>query len=68
MERFDPDGEYVRRYVPELRAVPDEYLSEPWGMPPEVQKEAGCVIGTDYPEPMVDHKVARQEALERYRV
>ena len=37
-------------------------------MPPEVQEEAGCVIGTDYPEPMVDHKAARQEALDRYRV
>ncbi len=68
MERFDPDGEYVRRYVPELREVPDRYLAEPWEMPAEVQEEAGCVIGTDYPEPMVDHKAARQEALERYRV
>ncbi len=68
MERFDPDGEYVRRYVPELRDVPDEYLAEPWEMPDEVQDEAGCVIGADYPEPMVDHKQARQEALERYRV
>jgi len=68
MERFDADGSYVRRYVPELREVPDEYLREPWEMPPEVQEEAGCVIGSDYPEPMVDHKRARQEALERYRV
>ena len=68
MERFDPDGEYVRRYVPELRDVPDEHLAEPWEMPSEVQEEVGCVIGTDYPEPMVDHKAARQEALARYRV
>lgn len=68
MERFDADGSYVRRYVPELREVPDEHLREPWEMPPEVQEEAGCVIGSDYPEPMVDHKRARQEALERYRV
>ena len=68
MERFDPDGEYVRRYVPELRDVPDKHLAEPWEMPPEIQQEAGCVIGTDYPEPMVDHKAARQEALDRYRI
>ncbi len=68
MERYDADGEYVRRYVPELREVPDRYLAEPWEMPPEVQEEAGCVIGTDYPEPMVDHKAARLEALDRYRV
>jgi len=68
MERFDADGDYVRRHVPELREVPDRYLAEPWEMPREVQEEAGCVIGSDYPKPMVDHKAARQEALERYRL
>jgi deoxyribodipyrimidine photo-lyase len=68
MERFDADGEYVRRYVPELRDVPDEYLAEPWEMPGEVQQEVGVVIGRDYPGPMVDHRQARLEALERYRV
>jgi deoxyribodipyrimidine photo-lyase len=68
MERFDPDGTYVRRHVPELRRVPDAYLREPWTMPDEVQHEAGCVIGVDYPEPIVDHAEARRTALERYRV
>ena len=68
LERHDPDGAYVRRYVPELAAVPDRYLAEPWQMPDDVQREAGCVIGEDYPEPIVDHAVARREALERYRV
>ncbi len=67
-ERFDPDGAYVRRYVPELAGVPDAYLIEPWTMPAEVQAQAGCRIGTDYPEPIVDHAEARQQALERYRV
>ena len=67
MERFDADGEYVRRYVPELRDVPDKYLAEPWEMPEEVQQEVGVLIGRDYPEPMVDHKEARLAALERYR-
>jgi deoxyribodipyrimidine photo-lyase len=66
MERFDPDGRYVRRYVPELRPVPDEYLREPWGMPEQVQAACGCVIGEDYPEPIVDHLEARREAFERY--
>jgi deoxyribodipyrimidine photo-lyase len=65
-ERYDPDGEYVRRYVPELRHVPDEFLSEPWHMPAEVQREAGCVVGRDYPEPIVDHAEARRAALARY--
>ena len=68
MERFDPEGRYVRRYVPELQPVPDRYLPEPWTMPEEVQAECGCVIGRDYPEPIVDHREAREEAFERYRV
>ena len=67
MERYDPEGTYVRRYVPELEKVPDEYIREPWEMPEEVQKEAGCVIGKDYPGPIVDHAEARQEAMARYR-
>jgi len=67
MERHDPQGSYVRRNVPELRDVPDEYLAEPWNMPEELQREVGCVIGRDYPAPMVDHAQARREALERYR-
>jgi deoxyribodipyrimidine photo-lyase len=66
MERFDPRGSYVRRYVPELRDVPDDYLREPWTMPVEVQRRVGCVIGDDYPGPMVDHAAARQSALARY--
>ena len=68
MERYDPDGEYTRRFVPELRDVPDKYLREPWKMPEDVQVDCGVVIGRDYPEPMVDRKIAREEALERYRV
>ena len=67
MERYDPRGEYVRRYVPELRDVPLEFLAEPWQMPAELQRESGCVIGDDYPEPIVDHAEARRAALERYR-
>ncbi len=68
MQAHDPHGAYVRRYVPELAAVPDEYLSEPWSMPAQLQREIGCVIGEDYPQPIVDHAEARREALERYRL
>ena len=66
MERYDPEGAYVRRYVPELREVPDRSLAEPWTMPEDVQRGCGCVIGRDYPEPIVDHAQARRAALERY--
>jgi deoxyribodipyrimidine photo-lyase len=67
LDSYDPDGRYVRRHVPELADVPDKFLGEPWKMPAELQREVGCVIGEDYPEPIVDHAEARREALERYR-
>ena len=67
-QRFDPDGAYVRRYVPELRDVPDRYLHEPATMPDELQRQIGCRIGVDYPQPIVDHAQARREALDRYRI
>jgi deoxyribodipyrimidine photo-lyase len=67
MERFDPDGAYVRRYVPELHNVPGDYLAEPWRMPAEVQQQSGVTIGRDYPAPIVDHREARERAMERYR-
>ncbi len=48
-QKFDPDGVYVRRWVPELRALPDRWLAQPWAAPEEVQEQAGCVVGRDYP-------------------
>jgi deoxyribodipyrimidine photo-lyase len=66
-QKFDPDGTYVRRWVPELRELADEHLAEPWEAPEEVQREAGCVIGEDYPGPLVDLKESRAEAIERFR-
>jgi deoxyribodipyrimidine photo-lyase len=65
--RHDPDGAYVRRWVPELRDVPLERLAEPWTMSSAEQEAAGCVIGRDYPAPMVDHKRERERTMERYR-
>jgi deoxyribodipyrimidine photo-lyase len=67
MQRFDPAGDYVRRYLPELAQVPDRYLGEPWKMPVDVQRQAGCLIGDHYPEPIVDRRQAREAALDRYR-
>jgi len=66
-ERHDPDGAYVRRWVPELRDVPLERLAQPWTMSEGQQEAAGCVIGRDYPEPIVDHKDERERAMARYR-
>jgi deoxyribodipyrimidine photo-lyase len=65
-KKFDPHGAYVRRWVAELRAVPNAYIHSPWDMPSDVQARAGCIIGRDYPPPMVDHAWARQRVLEAY--
>ena len=65
--KFDPEGAYVRRYVPELANVPTKFIHEPWKMPPEVQRGAGCVIGRDYPLPIVDHALARERVLAAYK-
>lgn len=66
-QKFDPDGTYVRRWVPELAGVRDDRLAEPWTMSAEEQAAAGCVIGTDYPAPVVDHADERRVTIERYR-
>ncbi len=64
--RHDPHGLYVRTWMPELRAVPTEYVHTPWQMPTELQRHVGCIIGRDYPAPIVDHDQARQRALAAY--
>jgi deoxyribodipyrimidine photo-lyase len=61
----DPQGVFIRRWVPELTRVPLPFLAEPWTMPPSVQYLAACVIGTDYPAPIVDEKSALQQAKDR---
>ncbi len=62
-ERFDPDGRFIRRYLPELAAVPDKHLHAPWKMPVSVQEACGVVPGRDYPWPIVDHAQARAATL-----
>ena len=65
-ERFDPDGDYVKRHVPELSALPKKYIHKPWEAPRKVLDEAGITLGTDYPHPVVDHGERRKEALARF--
>ena len=60
-ERFDPDGAYIREYVPELRRVPAKFIHAPHEMPSPLQKELGVILGRDYPKPIVDHRSASEE-------
>jgi len=54
--RVDPHGTYIKKYIPELKNMPAEFIYSPWKAPKDVQNEANCKIGQDYPEPMVDNK------------
>ncbi len=65
-EKFDPDGDYVRRWVPELKDLPDRFLNRPWEASPEVLEQAGVILGEQYPQPLVEHKAAREAALAAY--
>ncbi len=65
-ERFDPDGAFIRRWLPELADVPLEYLHAPHTMPPHIQAQAGCRIGLDYPAPIVDHATQKEESIRRF--
>lgn len=61
--RFDPEGTYVREWVPELARLPGQWLQQPWAAPPEILRDAGVRLGTSYPQRIVDHALARERAL-----
>jgi deoxyribodipyrimidine photo-lyase len=63
-KKFDPEGAYVKHWVPELAGVPAEYVHAPWEAPPLVLAMSGVTLGETYPHPMVDHAKARAAALQ----
>ncbi|ASG20073.1 cryptochrome/photolyase family protein [Nitrospirillum viridazoti] len=65
-EKFDAKGDYVRRWVPELAGLPDRVLHQPWTADPITLRTAGVRLGHDYPHPVVEHKAARQRALDTF--
>jgi cryptochrome len=55
-KKWDPEGNYVKNFIPALKKMPSKYIYEPWKAPIEVQKQAGCIVGKDYPKPMCIHE------------
>nr|BAD16007.1 putative 6-4 photolyase (UVR3) [Oryza sativa Japonica Group]BAD38427.1 putative 6-4 photolyase (UVR3) [Oryza sativa Japonica Group] len=60
-KKYDPNGNYIRHFIPVLKDMPKEYIYEPWTAPLSIQKKANCIIGKDYPKPVVDHAIASKE-------
>jgi len=66
-EKFDPAGDYIRRWVPELAKLEPPAVFAPWQASPADLEAAGVHLGTDYPHPIIDHTTARNRALARYQ-
>jgi len=65
-EKYDPNGDYIRKWVPELQDVPDKHIHKPYKMNKLEQNDCGVEIGKDYPRPIVDHDVERKKAVEMF--
>ncbi len=65
--RFDPEAAFIKHYLPALANVPTKYVHAPWEMPTAMQAEAKCMIGKDYPAPVVDHAKAKELAIAKFR-
>ena len=66
-KKTDPSGDYIRKHLPVLSKMPDKYIYEPWTAPIVTQRAAECVIGTDYPRPMVEHSSISKENMGRMK-
>ena len=65
-QKFDPDGKYTKKYIPELRDMPNKYLYNPWEAPKEILESANVRLGDNYPLPIVEIGTSRQKALEAF--
>ncbi len=67
-KKFDPNGEYIRKYVPELKKIPIKFLFSPWECPDDISNNINFKLGKDYPYPIIDLKESRQRALSTYNL
>ena len=66
-EKFDPEGVYVRRWIPELGDLPTKWIHKPWETPARDLADAGIDLGSTYPQPIIDHREARSRALKAFQ-
>eukprot|EP00761_Pharyngomonas_kirbyi_P000650 gb/GECH01000650.1/.p1 GENE.gb/GECH01000650.1/~~gb/GECH01000650.1/.p1 ORF type:complete len:528 (+),score=108.02 gb/GECH01000650.1/:1-1584(+) len=66
-KKYSNHPNYIRHFVPELNGIPDKYILEPWKAPQNVQQKAKCVIGEDYPEPIIDHNTAKKDNMAKLK-
>ena len=66
-EKFDKEGKYVKKWVPELSKVPQKYIHKPWEMEIKYQESINTIIGKNYPKPIVIHEQARASALKAFQ-
>ena len=65
-QKFDPDGIYIRKFIPEIKKLPNKYIFCPWETPNDLQQELSTIVGKDYPEPIVEIKKSRELALNAF--
>ena len=66
-EKFDPDGQYIKEFIPELKDLPNKYLYSPWEAPKEILDNANITLGKDYPFPIINLKASREKALDAFK-
>ncbi|XP_066565674.1 cryptochrome circadian regulator 5 [Amia ocellicauda] len=67
-KKTDKNGDYIRKYLPVLKKFPVQYIYEPWKAPRSIQERAGCIVGKDYPRPIVEHDTASKKNLQRMKL